>query len=51
MRALPVCPCAGSAGPGWRELLERCWAEDPEQRPDFRCDTLHGAALQGWGRI
>ncbi len=30
---LRACP---AAAPGWRELMERCWAEDPEVRPSFR---------------
>ena len=34
------------AGPGWRKLLERCWAEDPEQGPDFGCDS-QGASATG----
>ena len=21
--------------PGWRDLMERCWAEDPAARPSF----------------
>ncbi|KAL4431492.1 hypothetical protein ABPG75_006748 [Micractinium tetrahymenae] len=35
-------------GPGWRELLERCWAEDPEQRPDFSVieEELRGIARE-----
>lgn len=35
-------PCSGTAGepiaelaPGWRALMERCWADDPEARPAF----------------
>ena len=34
------------AGPGWRKLLERCWAEDPEQGPDFGCAS-QGASATG----
>jgi hypothetical protein len=37
-----------AAGPGWRELIERCWAEDPEQRPDFSVveEELRGIARE-----
>ncbi|KAL4419008.1 hypothetical protein ABPG77_003654, partial [Micractinium sp. CCAP 211/92] len=45
----PLCrPTSGRAGPGWRELLERCWAEDPEQRPDFSVieEELRGIARE-----
>lgn len=31
----PHCAVVTPAGPGWQQLLERCWAEDPEERPDF----------------
>lgn len=31
----PSRPARRAQGPGWSELLQRCWAEDPEQRPDF----------------
>ncbi|KAI3424290.1 hypothetical protein D9Q98_009845 [Chlorella vulgaris] len=35
-------------GPGWKELIERCWAEDPEQRPDFSAieDKLRSIARE-----
>lgn len=29
-------PARPEPAPGWRELMERCWAEDPEVRPSFR---------------
>lgn len=24
------------AGPGWQQLMQRCWAEEPGDRPEFR---------------
>ncbi|PSC74633.1 serine threonine-kinase [Micractinium conductrix] len=41
-------PPAEEPGPGWRALLERCWAQDPEQRPDFAVveEELRGIARE-----
>lgn len=43
-----ICAAAFIAAPGWRALMERCWAEDPEQRPSFKevLRTLHGLGRQ-----
>jgi hypothetical protein len=29
-------PPAEEPGPGWGALVGRCWAEDPEERPEMR---------------
>lgn len=29
---------------GWREVLNKCWAEEPHSRPDFR--KIYKAALR-----
>lgn len=28
-------PNSPEPGPGWKELMERCWNDDPEQRPEM----------------
>lgn len=33
--ASPHTHASPPAVPGWRRLMERCWAEDPQQRPSF----------------
>ena len=43
--------------PGWRELMERCWAHNPADRPAMRevMRQLHGmleaAAAARWGDL
>lgn len=27
-------------------MMERCWVEDPEQRPDFRCGGIEVEGVQ-----
>jgi serine/threonine protein kinase len=31
----PALPATEAPGPGWREVMEMCWEEDPSRRPEF----------------